>query len=66
MEKSLEFLPSDKNGGFVINFLLVLLRLEQGLVPEETSGKWYTVLSFGTGNGKIILTLLAEVLALHV
>ena len=65
-KKSLEFVLGDRNSGFAVNLLLMLLPSEQNLVLEKNGGKQYTILSFGINGCKIIFTLLAEVIALYI
>ena len=46
--------------------LLILLSIEVDAVTQERCCKKNTVRAFGSGGGKVILTLLAEVIAFHV
>ena len=46
--------------------MLVLLPTEVDAVPKEECCKGNTVGALGPGGGKVILTLLAEVIAFHV
>ena len=46
--------------------LLVLLPTEVDAVPKEGCCKRNAVGTFGSGGGKVILTLLTEVIAFHV
>ena len=61
-----KFFPSDRNVSLIFYLPLVLLPAKQGGIFEKGSAKWYPILIFGPGRGKIVLTLLEEVIALQV
>ena len=63
-KKSLEFLPGDGDVSFIFNLPLVLLPANQSGILKECSGKWHPILTLGLDGGKIVLTLLEEVIAL--
>ena len=65
-KKGLELLPSDRDCALRFMLLLVLLPTEVDAVTQEKCCKGYTVRAFGFGDGKVILTLLAEVIKFHV
>ena len=56
----------DRNSADGVLFLVVLLLAETGLVPKQERGKGNLVSPPCFSGGKVILKLLAEVLALHV
>lgn len=64
-EKSFKFTPKQKIfGDLVPQFVLVLAKAD--LAKREKSGKGCLVRTSGTGGGKMIHTLLTEVVVLHV
>ena len=65
-KEGFELLPGDKDCIFSLMFPLVLLPTEVDAVPKEGYCKGNTVEALGPGGGKVILTLLAEVIAFHV
>ena len=66
IKKDLELLPSDKDCAFSLMLPLVLLPTEVYAVTLEGYYKGNTVGALGPGGGKVILTLLAEVITFHV
>ena len=65
-EECLEFVSCDRNGGFGVMSLLVLLPAETDPVPQEEHGKGNPGRSHSSSGSKIVLTLLTEVVAVHV
>ena len=65
-EKCLELVPRNRDRGFGIMSLLVLLPAEADLVPQEKRGKGNPGRSHGSSGSKIVLTLLTKVVAVHV
>ena len=65
-KKGLELLPGDGDCTFSLMLLLVLLPTEVDAVPKKGYCKKNTVRALGPSGGKVILILLAEVIALHV
>ena len=63
-KEGLKFFPGNGNIGLILHLLLVLLLAKQDNILEEGGGKWYPILTFGPGSGKMILTLLEKVIAL--
>ena len=66
MEEGLELLPSDGNYAFRLMLPLVLLPTEVDAIMQERCYKENAVKAFGSGSGKVILTLLTEVITFHV
>ena len=64
-KEGLEVLPRDRNCALGLVLPLVLLPTEVNAVTQERCCKENTVGAFGPGDGKVILTLLAEVIAFH-
>ena len=64
-KKSLELFPNDRNCVFGLMLPLVLLSIEVDAVTQERCCKRNTVGAFGSGDGKVILVFLAEVIAFH-
>lgn len=64
-EKSLEFVPSKGGGLVALNLGLVLLPAEVNPIPEERGREGNTLGPRGTGRVEMVLTLLTEVVALH-
>ena len=66
MEERLEFIPRDWDSSVCVISLLVLLPAEADLVPEERRGKENPSRPCSSSGSKIVLTLLTEVVAVHV
>ena len=66
MKEGLELLPRDRDCALGLVLPLVLLPTEVDVVTQEGCCKGNTVGTFGSGGSKVILTLLAKVIALHV
>ena len=66
MKEGLELLPGDRNCAFSLMLPLVLLLTEVDAVTQERCCKENTIGALGPGGGKMILTLLTEVIAFHV
>ena len=64
IKEDLEFFPGDEDVSLILHLLLVLLSAKQGGIFEKGGGKWHSILTLGPGGGKIVLTLLEEVIAL--
>ena len=65
-KEGLELLSSDGDCAFSLMLPLVLLPTEVDTVPKERYCKRNAVGVFDFGGGKVILTLLTEVIAFHV
>ena len=65
-KEGLELLPCDRDCVLGLVLPLVLLPTEVYAVTQERCCKENTVGALGLGSGKVILTLLAEVIAFHV
>ena len=65
-KKSFELLPGDSNYTFSLMFLLVLLPTEVDTVMQKKCYKGNAVRALGSGGGKVILTLLAEIITFYV
>ena len=65
-KEGFELLPSDGDCAFSLMLPLILLPMEVNAVPKEGCCKGNVVGVFGSGGGKVILTLLTEVIAFHV
>lgn len=65
LEKSLEFVLYKKDGIIVFNLSLVLLPAKIDLITEKQNCKKDTFRDCGTNYVKIILALLAKVVALY-
>ena len=65
-KKGLEFLPDNGDVSLIIHLLLVLLPAKQGGILEESGGKLYSILTFGSDGAKMVLILLEEVIVLQV
>ena len=65
LEKSFEFVLSRKNGIIAFNLRFVLLSIESNLISKKQSCKRDAFMARGFGHVKIILILLAEVIALY-
>ena len=65
-KEGFKFFASDGNVCFIPHFPLVLLPAKQGNIFEENCGKWYTISTLGPNGGKMVLTLLEEIIALQV
>ena len=65
VQKRLEFLPSRWNQSFIIQLLLKLLLAEIYAVLKERCSKKYVVRFFCSGGGKMVFTLLTEIVAGH-
>ena len=61
-KEDLKFLLDNGNVGFMLYFLLVLLPVKQSNIFEKNRSKWYSILTLGPGNGKIVLILLEKVI----
>ena len=64
-EECLEFIPCDRDGGFVVMFPLVVLPAEADLVPQEGRDKRNPDRSCSSSRSKIVITLLTEVVAVY-
>ena len=65
-EEYLELVPRDRDRGFGVMSPLVLLPAEANPIPQEGCGKGNPGRSRGSSGSKIVLTLLTEVVAVHV
>ena len=65
-EERLELVPRDRDRGIGVMFPLVLLPAEADPVPEERRGKGNSGRPRGSSGSKVVLTLLTEVVAVHV
>ena len=65
-KKGLELLPGDRDYVFSLMLPLILLPTEVNAIPKKGCCKGNAVGAFGSGDGKVILTLLTEVIAFHV
>ena len=65
-KECLELVPHDRDRGFGVMSLLVLLPAKADPVPQEKRGKKNPGRSRGSSGSKIVLTLLTEVVAVHV
>ena len=66
IKKGLKLLSGDKNLAFNFMLPLVLLPTDVDAIMKEGCYKINTIRAFGSGGGKVIPTLLAEVIAFHV
>ena len=66
MKEGLELLPDNGDCFFSLMLPFVLLSTEVDVVPKKRCCKGNAVGTLGPGNGKVILTLLTEVIAFHV
>ena len=64
IKESFEFFLGDGDVGLIFYLLLVLLVAKQDNILKEDGGKWHSILTFGRSSGKIVFTLLEEVIAL--
>ena len=65
-KEGLEFLSDDGDVNLIFYLLLVLLSVKQDSILEQDGGKWYPIFTFGLGDGKMVLTLLKEVISLQI
>ena len=65
-KEGLELLPGDGGCAFSLMVPLVLLPTEIDAVPKERCCKRNIVGTYDPNGGKVILTLLTEVIAFHV
>ena len=65
-EERLELVPGDRDKGVGVMSPLVLLPAEANPVPEERRGKGDPGRPRSSNGSKIVLTLLTEVVAVHV
>ena len=65
-EERLELVPGDLDRGVGVMSPLVLLPAEANLIPEERCGKGDPSRPCSSRGSKIVLTLLAEVVEVHV
>lgn len=65
-KENLEFVPSNGDRAFAFYPMLVLLPTKIGSVPDKQCCKGYSVWSLSSSSCKVVLTLLTEVIALHV
>ena len=65
-EKSLKFVPSEGSNPVPLNLSLVLLPAEVDFISEERGRKEDALVACSTSRIKIIFTLPAEVVTLHV
>ena len=66
MEERLKLVPRDRDRGLCVMSLLVLLPAEADPVLEERCGKGNPGRPRGSSGSKVVLTLLTEVVAVHV
>ena len=64
-KEGLELFPGDRDGAFSLMLPLVLLPTEVDAVPKERYYKKNAVGTFSPGDGKVIFTPLAELIAFH-
>ena len=64
IKEDLEFFPGDEDVDLIPYLPLVLLPVKQGNILEEDGGKWHPILTLCSGGGKMVLTLLKEVIVL--
>ena len=65
-KEDLEFLPGNGDVNLILHLFLVLLPAKQDGIFEENDGKWYPILTLGPGGGKMVFTLLEEIIVLQV
>ena len=65
-KEGLELFPYDRDCAFSLMFPFVLLPTEVDAVTQDGCCKKNAVGALGSGTGKVVLTLLAEVIAFHV
>ena len=65
-KKGFELFSSDRNCAFGFMLLLVLLPTKVDAVTQKRYCKGNAIGLFGSGGGKVILALLAEIIAFHV
>ena len=65
-KEGLELFPSDRDGALGLVLPLVLLPTEVDAVTQEGCCKGNTVGTLGPGGGKMVFTLLTEVIVFHV
>ena len=65
-KEDLELLPGDKDCAFSLILLFVLLLTKVDAVTQEKCCKRNAIGAFGSGGSKVILILLAEVIAFNV
>lgn len=66
LEKSLEFAPNRRDNTIAFHLGFQLLPEEVESIVEEQSRTKYVLETRGTGHVKIVLTLLIDIVALHV
>ena len=59
--KGLEFFPADRKVSLVLYLMLMLLPTEQGGILQESNRKRNSVWARATGGGKLIFSLLEEI-----
>ena len=64
IKEGVKFLSSDWNIDFIVHLPLVLLPAKKSGIFEKDGSKWYPILTFGPGGGKMVFTLLKEVIIL--
>ena len=65
-EERLELVPGDRDRGIGVMSPLILLLAEANLVPEERRSKRNPDRPCSSGGSKVVLTLLTEVVVVHV
>ena len=65
-KEDLKLFPRDRDCALGLVLPLVLLPIEVDAVIQKECCKRNTVGAFGLGSGKVILTLLAEVIAFYI
>ena len=64
-KQDLEFFLCDEDVKLIFYLPLVLLPVKQSGIFKENGGKWHPILIFSPGSGKMVFTLLEEVIALQ-
>ena len=65
-KEDLEFFSGDRDVSLILYLPLMLLPVKQDGILEESGGKLHLILTLGPGGGKMVLTLLEEVIALQI
>lgn len=65
-QESLEFFSGNRDIGLVFYHILILLLSKQDYLFENDGSKWYFILVYGSGGGKIVFILLEKDVSLQV
>ena len=65
-KEGFKFFPVNGNVSLILRLPLVLLPKKQDDIFKEDDNKWYPILTFSLGSGKMVLILQKQVIALQV